>query len=97
MEALRESWTDERLDDLHTEVRDLRSEMRDEFHQVRTEMRDEFRQVRAEVKAGFESTTERFDRVNDKFDSLHRTLIWLCGGLLVSFSGALWTYVLTQA
>ena len=48
---MREQWTDERLDDLATEVRDLRTEMRSEFRAVREEMAREFRTVRGEIRA----------------------------------------------
>jgi len=38
MEAMRVSWTDERLDDLRNEVGGMRKETREEFRSVRTEM-----------------------------------------------------------
>ncbi len=38
MDAVRESWTDERLDDLKAEVGELRREMRAEFSAVRGEI-----------------------------------------------------------
>lgn len=38
MEAVREKWTDERLDDLNTRVDDGFGEMRTEFRAVRAEM-----------------------------------------------------------
>ena len=43
MEAMREAWTDERLDDL------THREMRSEFQAVRSEMRSEIASVRAEM------------------------------------------------
>ncbi len=51
MDAVRESWTDERLDDLKDEVGELRREMRAEFIAVRGEMRAEFSAVRGEIAA----------------------------------------------
>jgi hypothetical protein len=36
----RNRWTDDRLDDLAGEVRELRAEMRDGFRELREEMRD---------------------------------------------------------
>lgn len=51
MDAVREAWTDERLDDLKTEVGELRREMRSEFIAVRGEMRAEFSAVRGEIAA----------------------------------------------
>jgi hypothetical protein len=42
MEAVREKWTDERLDDLNKKVDDGFAEVRTEFRAVRFEMRSEF-------------------------------------------------------
>ena len=50
---MRESWTDDRLDDLNGKVDSLRLEMRTEFKAIRGEMKDEFRAVRNELKEEF--------------------------------------------
>jgi hypothetical protein len=42
MEAMREAWTDERLDDLNDRVNDGFREMRTEFRSVRSEMSTQF-------------------------------------------------------
>jgi hypothetical protein len=69
MEAMRERWSDDRLDDLNSKVDALRAEMREEFlgvreefQAVRAEMREEFlgvreesREVRVEMHAGDKS------------------------------------------
>jgi hypothetical protein len=76
MEAMREKWTDERLDDLKDEVATLRVKMRDEFQAVReevgslrTEMTNEFGVLRGEMHAGFQA--------------INRTMIQF-GGLLIA-------------
>ena len=53
---MRATWTDSRLDDLNgrvaqvgVDVRDVRTEMREEFAEVQTEMRDGFAEVRGEI------------------------------------------------
>jgi len=51
MEAMREKWTDERLDDLNHRVGDGFKEMGEEFRAVRLEMRAEFATVRSEIAA----------------------------------------------
>jgi hypothetical protein len=105
MEAVRESWTDGRLDDLNqsvgagfaridSEARALRLETRTEFVAVRGEIqavRGEVHALRSETKAGFE-------RVDERFDALHRLLIQFCGmklaaliGLIASLVGVLVT------
>lgn len=68
MEAMRESWTDDRMDDLNGKVDGLRLEMRTEFKEVRGEMKEEFAAVRGEMKAGFDKVDERFDRISERFD-----------------------------
>jgi uncharacterized protein YjbJ (UPF0337 family) len=42
MEAMRQSWTDDRMDDLNGKVDGLHLEMRTEFKAVRGEMKEEF-------------------------------------------------------
>jgi hypothetical protein len=64
MEAVRDKWTDERLDDMSAvmadgfnrtdaDLRALRSDMTSEFAAVRSEMRSEFAAVRSEMKSEF--------------------------------------------
>ncbi|HEX2096670.1 MAG TPA: hypothetical protein VHF50_04815 [Solirubrobacterales bacterium] len=57
MEAMRMSWTDDRLDDLNGKVDYLRTETRDEFKGVR----DEFKAVRTEMQAMRSEMHTRFD------------------------------------
>jgi chromosome segregation ATPase len=74
MEAMRESWTDERLDDFRAETArrldgiDAKLEKIDE--------RFERLEERLDLK---------FDRVNARFDDLYRALIFLGGGAIVTF------------
>ena len=57
MQTMRESWTDERLDDLNGRVSDG-------FDRVEGQVRD----LRGEMNARFEKVDERFDKVEAKFD-----------------------------
>jgi hypothetical protein len=70
MEAMRESWSDDRLDDLNGKVDVLRVEMRTEFAAVRGEMKDEFAVVRSEMREGFDRVEERFDKVDRRFEKM---------------------------
>jgi hypothetical protein len=85
MEAMRESWTDGRMDDLNGKVDALHLEMRTEFKAVRGEMKEEFAAVRSEMKAGFDRIDERFERMEERFDqrldSLNHVLILFSGGV----------------
>ena len=64
MEAMRESWTDDRLDDLNGKVDALRIEMKTEFAAVRAEMREGF----AKIDKRFEQVDKRFERVDRRFE-----------------------------
>jgi hypothetical protein len=79
MAMMRESWTDERLDDLNGkvdhgferldgDVRGLRSETRTEFTALRSEMKDEFAALRSEMKGEFILVNERFEKVEGRID-----------------------------
>jgi len=52
MQMMRQSWTDERLDD-------FRAEVNRRFDKVEGEIRD----LRLEVRAGFQKIDERFERM----------------------------------
>jgi hypothetical protein len=75
MAAMRESWTDPRLDDLNAKVDRGFDRVDADLLALRTETKAEFTAVRAEMKAGFE-------RVDDRFDALYRLMIWLGGGMI---------------
>lgn len=79
MEAVREAWTDERLDDLKDEVRSVRAEMNRRFDKV-DERFDK-------VDKRFESVDRRFDSIHESLHGLHclivQVAIGLAGGLFV--------------
>ena len=47
-----------------------------------------FLDLKAEMKEGFEQVDKRFDRMEDRFDSLNRTLIGAAVALAVAFIGS---------
>lgn len=63
MPAMRESWTDQRLDDFaaHNDRR---------FDAVDAEIRD----LRAEMNARFEKIDARFEKLDARFEALQRTM-----------------------
>jgi tetrahydromethanopterin S-methyltransferase subunit G len=96
MEAMRESWTDDRLDDLNGKVDALRAEMKDEFAAVRTEMNDRFNKV----DERFNKVDRRFERIDDRFQAMdarllqiYQTMLWFCGIALASLIGFLATQI----
>jgi archaellum component FlaC len=66
MEAMRQSWTDDRLDDLNGKVDALRLEMKTEFGTVRGEMDRRF----DKVDERFDKIDERFDKIDERFDKI---------------------------
>jgi tetrahydromethanopterin S-methyltransferase subunit G len=93
MELMQRDSTEKRLDDLNAKVdrgferidadiRGLRTESRAEFAAVRAELKNESAALRAEMKVGFDAINERFERVDEKFESLHRLMVQFSGSLL---------------
>jgi hypothetical protein len=80
----RESWTDERLDDLNEKVARGFEQVDKRFERVE----DEFKAVRQEMKEGF-------DKMDLRFDSLQRsylyTVVALFGGMFTAFAGLIAT------
>jgi len=77
MEAMRESWTDDRLDDLNRKTDALRLEMKAEFTGERNETKAEFATVRSEMN-------ERFEAMMDHLYAMQRLMIQFCTGALVT-------------
>jgi chromosome segregation ATPase len=79
MEAMRQSWSDDRLDDLSNRVEtgfvELRREMREGYAELRQEMREGNAELRQEMKMGF-------DQVNARFDAMQQTMIRVGAGLI---------------
>ena len=95
MERMRESWTDERLDDLNHKVDAGFDRLDADIRGLRVEARTEFVALRGEMKAGFDRVDERFERMehrlDERFESLHRLLIQFTGALLAALIGLIAT------
>jgi hypothetical protein len=77
MEAMREVWTDERLDDLNHRVDDGFKEVNREFQTLRLELRTEFAAVRGEMATEFAA-------VRGEMTAMNRTLIQVGAGAMVT-------------
>lgn len=99
MEAVRESWTDPRLDDLNQRVDSGFRETSREFQALRLEMRTEFAAVRSEAAAESTSICGEIAGLRSEMAAMNRTLIQVGGGamvtMLVGFAATIAT-VLTQ-
>ena len=96
METVRESWTDERLDDLKEGVGDLGRRMDAGFAESRMELRHEAALIRGEMKEEFQAVDARFDAMQGSFDALQRTIIQIGGGMAAAFCAALIGLIATQ-
>jgi len=76
MEAMRKSWTDERLDDFRVDV-DRR------FNEVDRR----FDELGRRVDRGFDKSGVEFQRINDRLDGMHRVMVYG----IVAVTGAVMT------
>jgi hypothetical protein len=72
MEAMRESWTDKRLDDLNEKVDRGFDRIDADIRGLRLETRTEFQTMRGEMKAGFDRVDARFERIDERFERMDR-------------------------
>jgi len=87
----RESWTDERLDDLKGHMdegfREVKGEIREvkvELRSTRTELKDEIALTRLELKEEIGEVRGAIEKLNERFDRLNFTLIAALIGLLAT-------------
>lgn len=73
----RETWTDERLDD-------LRADMGKGFDEVKGEIKD----LRKEMNEGFARVDSKFDALDNRFDSMQRTMIVCFAGIAGSIAAS---------
>ncbi len=104
MDAMRESWTDDRLDDLNgkvdafrletrTEFAAVRAEVKEEFAAVRAEMKAEFAAVRAEMRQGFAKIDSRFESMDQRLLDTYRMMMGFCGLMLAAIVGLIVTQI----
>jgi hypothetical protein len=98
MYRMRESWTDERLDDFRGEVNrgfdevDRRFDKVDRrFDKVESEVNRRFSEVDQKFERRFDSVDHELHRVNGRLDALHRGLFQVGGGIIVALVGIIVT------
>ncbi len=105
MQAERQTWTDERMDDfaartdanfaeVRGEVRDFRAEVRGEFRAVRGEVRAEVGGLRTEIGGVREEIGGLRAEMNVRFASLERRFDILIGALVSGVVGLIVTHLL---
>jgi hypothetical protein len=89
MELARETWTDERLDDLvrHLDAGFARIDSR--LDRERASRHAEMQELKAELNARFAAIDRRFDSIDRRFDSLQRTMLIFYGGIVLALVGVI--------
>jgi hypothetical protein len=75
MEAMRQSWSDDRLDDLNKRVDDGFARVDAQFARLDAKIDATAAELRQEMKLGF-------DQINARFDAMQQTMIRVGGGLI---------------
>ncbi len=78
----RTTWTDERLDDMSAEVRELRREMRSGFETTNRRIDGLGSDLRSEMNNGF-------SELRGELAAFRLTMLRLGGGMVVAFVGAI--------
>ena len=93
MEAMREAWTDHRLDDLNHKVDEGFKRVDKRFDRFEDEVDTRFNRVdhrfnrlEGEIDHRFERLEERLER---RFDSLNRNLLLFSGSMIVALFGVI--------
>jgi hypothetical protein len=101
MEAMREAWSDDRLDELNRKVdegfRRVNEDSRrvnEDLHALRIETKTEIHEFRGEVNERFERLEARLDT---RFDGVHKMLVLLCGGIITGLIGVIASILATGA
>jgi hypothetical protein len=89
MEAMRQSWTDDRLDDFRADVDRRFDEVDKRFNRLELRMDGGFNALRVEMNQGFA-------RIDERFDKMQRIMIQFCGGAILTLIAALVSLVATQ-
>jgi hypothetical protein len=93
MPAPRETWTDERLDDLSKKTDDGFRDVRTEIRGLRTETRGTGTELRAEIQALRGEANARFDSMQQL---ILRVSAGLFGTMLIGFLGLVATVLTTS-
>lgn len=86
VDAMREAWTDERLDDLNERVGELGRRMDEGFNRVHEDIRALDAKVDAKIDTRIDGlrleTRAEFAAVRAEIASLHRLMIQMTGGVI---------------
>jgi uncharacterized protein YdcH (DUF465 family) len=99
MEAMRESWTDDRLDHLSQKMDERFDRVDERFKQVDERFKQidgRFDRVEAEARGLRSEMIEFRSEMNARFDSMQRLMIQFFGGMVAAMAAAAIGLVATQ-
>jgi hypothetical protein len=82
VDAMREAWTDERLDDLNERVTELGRRMDDGFNRIHEDIRLLDAKIDSKVDGLRLETKSEFAAVRSELASLHCLMVQLTGGII---------------
>jgi hypothetical protein len=82
VDAMREAWTDERLDDLNERVTELGRRMDDGFNRIHEDIRLLDAKIDSKVDGLRLESKSEFAAVRSELASLHRLMVQLTGGVI---------------
>jgi tetrahydromethanopterin S-methyltransferase subunit G len=91
MEAMRESWTDKRLDDFSAHVDHRFDAVDQRFDAIEKQTDHRFDAVEKRFESLERRTEDGFARIDSRFDSLQHTLMGLGGAMIVALLGIIAT------
>jgi hypothetical protein len=112
MEAMRQTWTDDRMDDLaermetgfaqaHVDLaatrEDLRGEIKGQGQELRGEIKAQGEELREEMAALRSDVTVRLESLNAVVAAGQRTMLQICSGLCVALIATMATLISTAA
>jgi hypothetical protein len=84
MEAVRESWTDNRMDALNRRVGDGFTQVDQRFDRVEADLRDLRVETRTEFAAVRQESAALRQEMNARFDAMQRLILQVGGGMIAT-------------
>lgn len=88
---MRQSWTDERLDDFRGETARRFDSVERRMEAGFKEVKGEIATLRTEMNERFEGVDRRFEGLEARFDALHRMMFRFCALAMTALIGTLAT------
>lgn len=93
---MREAWTDERLDDLNGRVADMGRRMDEGFNRVHEDLRSLLTEVDTKIDSLRTETKEEIGSLCNEIGALHRLVLQVGGGVVVTLMVGFLSVVVTQ-